>query len=62
MEMTVPPNVTATVYVPTIDRSSVREGGLPADNDRRVREQPSQGGAAVFEIGGGRYRFESTFK
>lgn len=59
MNVTIPPNTTATVYVPTTDIGSVTEGGKPAAEAPGVRQLPSQERAAVFEVGGGQYRFES---
>ena len=53
----VPPNVSATVYVPAADAAAVTEGTGPAakaDGVRFVRAEP---GAAVFEVGSGRYQF-----
>ena len=37
MDVAVPPNVTATVYVPTRNRSSITEGGLSAADARGVQ-------------------------
>lgn len=59
MNVTIPPNTTATVYVPTTDAASVTEGGKPAAQATGVRQLPSQSRAAVFEVGGGQYRFTS---
>ncbi|HXY40611.1 MAG TPA: alpha-L-rhamnosidase C-terminal domain-containing protein, partial [Vicinamibacteria bacterium] len=52
----VPPNTTATVYVPTGDASSVTESGRPAAQAEGLKPLPGEGGAAVFEAGSGRYQ------
>ena len=55
--VTVPPNATATVYVPARDQALVIEGGHPASAARGVKYLRSETGAAVYEIGSGSYRF-----
>lgn len=62
IEVTVPPNVQATVYVPTVDAGSVSEGGRPVSDAPGVKSLPPQDGAAVLEIGSGQYRFEAKLK
>ncbi len=58
-DVTVPPNATATVYVPGEDEAAVTEGGKKATADRGVKYLRTEAGAAVYEIGSGTYRFES---
>jgi len=53
----VPPNTTATIYVPTSEPESVRENGKPADQAEGVTYLRTENGRAVFEIGAGAYRF-----
>jgi alpha-L-rhamnosidase len=62
MEVTVPCNVQATIFVPTVDAASVTEGGKPAAEATGVAAQPPATGAAVFMVGGGRYQFDSKIK
>jgi len=57
LEVTVPPNTTATVYVPTRDPTSVREGDLPAAEAAGVRFLRAEERAAVYAVGAGNYRF-----
>jgi alpha-L-rhamnosidase len=57
--VTVPPNATATVYVPTKNAASVIESGKPASNVRGVNFLRGEPGAAVYEVGSGNYRFET---
>ncbi len=53
----VPPNATATVYVPTADSKSVREGGKPLDHSADVRFLRVENGASVYAVGSGHYDF-----
>jgi alpha-L-rhamnosidase len=59
--LTIPPNATATVYVPTKDAAVVMESGKPAASARAVKYLRTEGGAAAYEVGSGTYRFESRF-
>jgi alpha-L-rhamnosidase len=59
LDVTVPPNTTATVFVPTIAPDRVTEGGKPVAHARGVLRLSAENGAAVFRIGSGHYRFES---
>ena len=60
LEIAIPPNTTATVYVPARDPAKVTESGKPASKSPGVRFIRSENGAAVYEIGSGAYRFESA--
>ena len=55
----VPPNTTATVYVPTNNASAVTEGDLPANRAAGVRYLRTDSGAAVYSVGSGTYAFRS---
>ncbi len=55
----VPPNVTATVFVPAASLDAVRESGQPAANARAVEFLRMESGSAVFRVGSGRYQFEA---
>ena len=57
--LSVPPNATATVYVPATDNRAVTEGGNPAAGVRGVKYLRSEAGASVYEIGSGNYQFVS---
>jgi alpha-L-rhamnosidase len=58
--LTVPPNTTATVSVPAKSPSAVSESGKPASEAQGVKYLRAEQGRAVYEIGSGSYRFEST--
>ena len=57
MDVTIPVNTTATVYVPARDAAGVTESGNPAAQARGVKFLRMESGAAVYEVGSGCYRF-----
>jgi len=61
MEVTVPINTTATVYVPVAgkDADTVTESGKPASKAKGIKFLRMENGAAVYEAGSGIYRFSS---
>jgi alpha-L-rhamnosidase len=59
LEVRAPVGSTATVFVPARDAESVTEGGRPAAGAEGVRFLRMEGGAAVFDVASGRYRFVS---
>ena len=63
LDVTIPANTTATVYVPGVGGPGsgfrVTEGGKPADQAEGVRFVRMEDGAAVYEVLSGRYRFVS---
>lgn len=62
MEVTIPANTTATVYVPARDAASVTESGTPAIHAVGVKFMRMENGAAVYAVGSGTYRFQSTLR
>lgn len=58
--VSVPPNTTATVYVPAKEAAAVTEGGVPTGQAAGVRFLRMDGGSAVYSIGSGSYSFRST--
>jgi hypothetical protein len=60
MHMTIPPNTTATVFVPAKDAASVTESGKSADKAEGVKFLGMENNAAVYDIGSGTYQFQST--
>ncbi len=60
LDVTVPANATATVYVPTSAPASVRESGKPVATADGVTAVRSADGAAVVEIGSGKYHFAAA--
>ena len=59
-QITVPPNSTATVYVPARSVEAVTESGQPASAVVGGKFLRMEKGAAVFEIESGSYHFRST--
>jgi alpha-L-rhamnosidase len=56
-DVTIPPNTTATVYVPTPDPAKIKEGGKPATTARGVKLESQSAGNSIFSVGSGTYRF-----
>jgi len=61
LNVTIPANTTATVYVPARDAETVTEGGRPATGAEAVRFLRMDQGKAVFAIGSGHYQFVSKW-
>ena len=59
LDVTVPANTAAMVYVPAKDPAGVTESGKPLAQAEGVKLLRTEGGAAVVSVGGGTYRFES---
>ena len=59
LEVTVPANTTATVYIPAQDTASITESGKPAAQAEGVKFLRQETGKAVFEVGSGTYKFTS---
>lgn len=60
LDLTVPANTTATVWVPAKDAAAVTESAKKAANAKGVKFVRSEAGAAVFEVGSGIYSFKSS--
>jgi len=60
MDVTIPINTTATVYVPSKDAAGVTESGKPATEAAGVKFLRMENSAAVDEVGSGSYRFQSA--
>ena len=59
LNVVIPANTTAMVYVPAGDVNAVTEGGKPAGNSEGVKFLRMEANAAVFSIGSGSYTFEA---
>ncbi len=60
MEVTVPANTSATVYVPAMNESSVTESGKPTAKSAGVKFLRMENNAAVYTLGSGSYTFQSS--
>ncbi len=59
LNVTIPANSTAMVYVPTIDAKSVTEGGKKIKDVKDVAFLRKEGNYAVYAVGSGSYSFEA---
>lgn len=59
VEVKIPANTTAKVYLPARDGSMIKEGEVPAAESEGVRSVGRDGDRAVFEIESGSYSFTS---
>ena len=57
LEVTIPANTTASVWVPAQDAATIREGGKPVAQAEGVKLIRQDGGCAVFAVGSGNYAF-----
>ena len=62
MDITIPINATATVYMPAKDAATVIESGKPVAQAKDVKFLRQEDGCAVYEVGSGSYRFECSIK
>ena len=60
LQAVVPPNTTATVFVPAKDAGNVTESGKPAVQSEGVKFLRMEANAAIFEVASGRYHFISN--
>ncbi len=61
LNVTVPPNATATVYVPTTAPSSVRESNRTLEASPGLQAAPAQDGYVPVKVGSGQYHFTATW-
>ena len=61
MEVTIPANTTATVFIPARDAASVTESGKPINKVQGVKFLRMESNATVYVVGSGTYRFQSKF-
>lgn len=59
MEVSIPPNSTATVFVPAKDAAGVTEFRKPAGEADGVKFLGMKNNAAVYAAGSGHYQFQS---
>jgi alpha-L-rhamnosidase len=59
LEITIPGNTTATVYVPAKAIDDLRESGKAIDRAPGVKLLRMENGRAVLEVGSGNYKFVS---
>jgi len=59
LEVTIPPNTSATVYLPAKELSAIKESGAPLDKAPGVTPLAFRDATALLRIGSGSYRFTS---
>jgi hypothetical protein len=57
LDITIPPNTSATIHVPAREAAAVTEGGKAMDHATGVKFLQMDNGAAVVSVGSGVYRF-----
>jgi alpha-L-rhamnosidase len=57
LDVTVPPNTLATVYLPARDSSRIQESGKGISNNNDVKFVRMENGSVVLEVGSGEYYF-----
>jgi hypothetical protein len=62
LDVTIPANTSATVYVPTRQPHELREGNAPAPRSPSVKFLGWEAAGAVYRIGSGRYAFRSELR
>ena len=60
LNVSVPPNTSATVWMPAKSAAQVTESGKNAGGARGVKYVRSENGSAIFEVESGTYSFKST--
>jgi len=60
LNVTIPANTTATVFVPATDAGDVTESGKPAEQAEGVKLLRTEADVAVYTVGSGSYRFRSS--
>lgn len=61
VEVNLPANVTATVYLPTSDAGAITEAGVTPGDAEHVSLERSEDGIAVLRLGSGSYRLECPY-
>jgi len=59
LAVTIPPNTTAVVWVPSSSAKEVTESGVAADQSRGVEWLRDENGCAIYRIGSGQYQFRA---
>jgi alpha-L-rhamnosidase len=62
LNLEVPPNTSATVYLPASDASKIQESGRDVQESKDVRFFRIENGSAVFEVLSGSYHFRSPLR
>lgn len=58
-EIEVPPNTTATVYIPAASATEITESNRPLSSTKGIRQTGQKKGYIIVEVGSGKYVFKS---
>jgi len=58
MEMEIPANTTATIYIPATSAASVTENNIPVSAVKNITVTGTENGYVMAQVGSGKYRFE----
>lgn len=61
LEVVVPPNTTAEIYVPTTNAAAITESGVPAASSPGVNYVGISNGCAIYAVGSGHYLWSSPY-
>jgi hypothetical protein len=61
LQVTIPANTTATVFMPVREGGAVKESGVRADKSPGVKYLRTEQGRAVYAVDAGEYNFQSEF-
>jgi len=59
LDLVVPPNTSATVFIPSADSTEIQESGKSIRESSGVKPVSAENGTAVFEVSSGSYHFQS---
>jgi alpha-L-rhamnosidase len=59
LDVTIPINTTATVYIPAADKAEITEGNQPLSAHSEIKLIGRENGYAIVEIGSGSYHFQT---
>jgi alpha-L-rhamnosidase len=59
LDVEIPPNTSSTVYLPTTDAASVREGGKTLAAEKEIGSGAIENGYIVLQLGSGNYHFRA---
>jgi len=62
LNVEIPVNTTATIYLPSNDSTKIKEGGIDITKVPNIKFSNTANGCAIYSIGSGSYSFESQIK
>ena len=57
LDVEIPANTLATVYIPATSAQTIKESGLLLANNKEIKQKEKEAGYSVVEIGSGKYHF-----